>query len=191
MAELRLVFESKGRAWPPRLPEQPIFYPVLNFEYAAQIARDWNGTTEPFAGYVTRFEINDDYGARFERHVVGGREHEELWVPAEELTEFNRHLTSAMDVVAAFFGPEFRGAIAKTGALAGLDASEQLRLLLDLSTEPDRMAEALLGDAAATYLNFSFWALSEKSDEFSAIVRGAWDAATTAVELPSLSEQPP
>ncbi|MBK9002174.1 MAG: hypothetical protein IPM35_41165 [Myxococcales bacterium] len=164
---------------------------MLNFKYAAQIARDWNNTTDPFAGYVTRFEIDDDYSATFERRVVGGREHEELWVPAEELTEFNRHLTSAIDVVAAFFGPEFRGAIAKTGALAGMDAREQLRLLLDLSTEPDRMADALLGDAAATYLNFSFWALSEQSEEFSTIVRRAWDAAEVGIELPSLSEQPP
>lgn len=191
MAELRLVFESKGKAWPPRLPEQPIFYPVLNFEYAAQIARDWNSTTDPFAGYVTRFEVDDNYGARFERHVVGGREHEELWVPAEELPVFNRHMTTPIDVVAAFFGPEFRGAVAETGALAGLDASEQLRVFRDLSSEPDRTSEALLGDAAATYLNFPFWVLSEQSEEFSTSVRRAWDAAATGIELPSLAEQPP
>jgi hypothetical protein len=29
--ELALVEASGRRAWPPRLPEQPIFYPVLNF----------------------------------------------------------------------------------------------------------------------------------------------------------------
>ncbi len=39
--------------WPPRLPGL-IFYPVLNEEYAATIARDWNF---PYSGtwYVTRF----------------------------------------------------------------------------------------------------------------------------------------
>src|SRR5690349_12241959 len=39
-AELKLVEESGWRAWPPRLPEQPIFYPVLNEDYAIRIARD-------------------------------------------------------------------------------------------------------------------------------------------------------
>lgn len=40
--ELDLVRELNWRAWPPRLPEQPIFYPVLNDDYAVRIARDWN-----------------------------------------------------------------------------------------------------------------------------------------------------
>lgn len=31
--ELALVFDSGMRAFPPRLPEQPIFYPVTNFGY--------------------------------------------------------------------------------------------------------------------------------------------------------------
>ena len=34
--ELALVAESGFRSWPPRLPEQPIFYPVANEEYAVQ-----------------------------------------------------------------------------------------------------------------------------------------------------------
>ena len=40
--ELRLIFENGLTAFPPRLPEQPIFYPVLNIDYARQIALDWN-----------------------------------------------------------------------------------------------------------------------------------------------------
>jgi hypothetical protein len=40
--ELDLISESGFTRFPPRLPEQPIFYPVLNIEYAEQIARDWN-----------------------------------------------------------------------------------------------------------------------------------------------------
>jgi hypothetical protein len=43
--ELALIAASDYTAFPPRLAEQPIFYPVLNFEYAEQIARDWNATT--------------------------------------------------------------------------------------------------------------------------------------------------
>ncbi len=95
--------------FPPRLPEQPIFYPVLNFEYAEQIARDWNAKSGSFAGYVTKFEVQDEYAGQFERRVVGGREHEELWVPSERLDEFNAHLEGAVIVEAAYFGPGFRG----------------------------------------------------------------------------------
>ena len=44
-AELKLVEDSGWTAFPPRLPEQPIFYPVENETYARQIARDWNVTS--------------------------------------------------------------------------------------------------------------------------------------------------
>jgi hypothetical protein len=43
----------------PRLDWQPIFYPVLNREYAVQIARDWNtkdAASGYVVGYVLRFE---------------------------------------------------------------------------------------------------------------------------------------
>lgn len=36
--ELKLIAASGYREFPPRLPEQPIFYPVLNEEYARQIS---------------------------------------------------------------------------------------------------------------------------------------------------------
>jgi hypothetical protein len=88
--ELALIEASGFRAFPPRLPEQPIFYPVLNEEYATQIARDWNARqNEDRVGYVTRFRVRSAYLARFQVQVVGARVHEELWVPAEELEEFN------------------------------------------------------------------------------------------------------
>ena len=71
LRELALVWEAKMIAFPPRLPEQPIFYPVLNRAYAAQIARTWNTKAEPFAGYVAEFDIDDSYASRFKRQVVG------------------------------------------------------------------------------------------------------------------------
>ncbi len=40
--ELRLIQESDYTAFPPRLPEQPIFYPVLTEQYAIEIASGWN-----------------------------------------------------------------------------------------------------------------------------------------------------
>jgi hypothetical protein len=99
--ELELIEAAGFRAFPPRLPDQPIFYPVLNQGYAEQIARDWNVPASG-AGYVTRFDVDAAFVSRYPRQVVGGREHEELWVPAEELEEFNRHIVGTIEIVAEF-----------------------------------------------------------------------------------------
>ncbi len=111
MKEYQLLQQSGMRAWPPRLPEQPIFYPVLNRDYAAQIAGDWN-TKDPFSefvGIVTEFDVDADYASKFKREVVGGQEHEELWVPSEELDEFNDHIVGEIRVVDVFYGEQFQG----------------------------------------------------------------------------------
>ena len=50
----RLNAESGWRRFPPRLPEQPIFYPVLTLAYARQIARNWH-VQQGGAGFVTEF----------------------------------------------------------------------------------------------------------------------------------------
>jgi hypothetical protein len=109
LKELELIAESGYRAFPPRLSHQPIFYPVLNFEYAEQIARDWNAKQEPFAGFVTRFDVEDEYAAGFDRHTVGSRTHKELWVPAEELDRFNSNILGPIEVVATYYGDGFEG----------------------------------------------------------------------------------
>jgi len=99
--ELALIKSSGWKAFPPRLPEQPIFYPVLNEEYAVQIARDWNVPASG-SGFVTKFEIEKKYMLQFEIQNVGGHVHNELWVPAEELEEFNRHIRGKIEVIAEF-----------------------------------------------------------------------------------------
>jgi hypothetical protein len=99
--ELRLIADSGYRAFPPRLPEQPIFYPVLNEAYAAQIARDWNVKADG-AGYVTRFEVGCAFLDRYEVRQAGGREHLEYWIPAEALDEFNAAIVGLIEVVAEF-----------------------------------------------------------------------------------------
>src|SRR3954467_5888016 len=102
--ELELIAQSGFREFPPRLPEQPIFYPVLNEEYAAQIARDWNSTdaAHGFIGYVLRFAIETEFLNSYETHIVGSRLHEEYWIPAEDLAEFNRHIVGEITVVLRF-----------------------------------------------------------------------------------------
>jgi putative RNA 2'-phosphotransferase len=105
--ELKLIYESGMKAWPPRLPEQPIFYPVMNREYAQQIARDWNAKSEPNQiGFVLRFDVETSYVAKFPVQKVGGKQHLELWVPAEELEEFNRHIVGPLVIVDVFRGPD-------------------------------------------------------------------------------------
>jgi hypothetical protein len=99
--ELALVEASGWVAWPPRLPEQPIFYPVLNEDYAVRIARDWNVPASG-VGYVTRFEVDAGFLARYPVRQAGGETILELWVPAEELKEFNRHIVGLIEVVHEF-----------------------------------------------------------------------------------------
>jgi hypothetical protein len=109
-AELRLIASDDFRSFPPRLAHQPIFYPVLDRDYAVQIARDWNtkDAASGFAGWVTEFEIDDAFGDRYPVQVAGAP-HRELWVPAEDLVEFNRHIVGRIRVTEVFVGPRFDG----------------------------------------------------------------------------------
>jgi hypothetical protein len=89
--------------FPPRLPEQPIFYPVLNEEYAAWISRNWN-VREYGSDSVTRFAVRSEFARRYPIQRVGAGHAEELWVPAEELAGFNRNIVGRIEVVAEFHG---------------------------------------------------------------------------------------
>jgi len=103
--ELDLIQELEYSAFPPRLPEQPIFYPVLNQEYATQIARDWNAKyNQPKRGYVTKFEVRNGFLDRYEIRTVGSSVHQEYWIPAEDLPELNRNIVGKIEVVAEFLG---------------------------------------------------------------------------------------
>lgn len=103
--ELGLIEASGWAAFPPRLPEQPIFYPVTNEAYARQIAREWNTVhNTDRRGHVVRFEVSADVANSYERRVVGGREHEELWVPAEDLPAFNAAIEGRIVLIASY-GP--------------------------------------------------------------------------------------
>src|SRR5215469_7666398 len=106
--ELELIRDSGFRAFPPRLPQQPFFYPVLNEEYAIQIARDWNTKDEAsgFQGYVLRFDVRTEFIRQYEVHVVGDSRHREYWIPAMELAEFNRNIVGGIRVI-----HEFQGAV--------------------------------------------------------------------------------
>ena len=101
--ELVLIAESEFMAFPPRLPEQPIFYPVCNEEYAVQIARDWNAKyNADKIGYVTRFQVRTDFLDNYEIQTVGGALYQEYWIPAEDLDKFNKNIVGQIEVIAEF-----------------------------------------------------------------------------------------
>jgi hypothetical protein len=99
--EIALVEASGWREWPPRLPGQPIFYPVLNQEYATKIARDWNVKASG-SGYVTRFQVRRDFLDKYETHQVGGRTIIEYWIPAEDLPALNASIIGQIEVTAEY-----------------------------------------------------------------------------------------
>jgi hypothetical protein len=100
--ELRLIQQSGMTAFPPRLPEQPIFYPVLSEEYAIQIARDWNVPASG-SGFVTRFRVQGSFLEQYETHEAGGRKYSEYWIPAEDIPSFNAALVGEIEIVASFY----------------------------------------------------------------------------------------
>ena len=105
--EYELIRDAGFRAFPPRLATQPIFYPVLNEDYAIQIARDWNtkDAASGYSGYVTRFEVQADFLSQYEVQTVGNKTHQEYWIPAEKLDSFNQHIVGIIEVIAEFHQP--------------------------------------------------------------------------------------
>ena len=99
--ELDLIRQLGMRAFPPRLPEQPIFYPVLSEAYAVKIARDWNVPASG-KGYVTRFLVAKTLLDRYRVQEAGGKDHREYWIPAEDLGAFNEAIIGEIEIVAEF-----------------------------------------------------------------------------------------
>jgi len=99
--ELALIEQSGWTEFPPRLPEQPIFYPVTSRDYAVKIARDWNVPASG-SGFVTEFEVRADFLDRYQVETAGGVAHQEYWIPADQLDEFNGAIVGAIRVVDRF-----------------------------------------------------------------------------------------
>ena len=99
--ELELIRKSSMQAFPPRLPEQPIFYPVTTEAYAVKIARDRNVSASG-SGYVTRFKVSKAFLDKYDIQVAGGKEFREYWIPDEELPAFNAAIVGKIEVIASF-----------------------------------------------------------------------------------------
>lgn len=160
---MELILQADSKAFPPRLPHQPYFYPVLTFEYAEQIARDWNTKDEKsgFAGFVTQFEVDKDYVSPFEVHTVGAATHRELWIPAEELETFNQHIRGRIELKAAYYGEVYKGI---KHFFEDWYADEMLEKLYttSLHSAQDFSGEVTL-NRNAILLNFSYWITRDMS----------------------------
>jgi hypothetical protein len=91
--ELELVKQSGFKRWPPRMPEQPIFYPVTNEAYARQIATEWN---------IPDFKVRKPFMDRYAIQKVGGESHTEWWIPAEDLEELNDNIVGEIEVIGEY-----------------------------------------------------------------------------------------
>ncbi|WP_205525775.1 hypothetical protein [Pyxidicoccus trucidator] len=155
LKETELVLARGCTGFPPRLPDQPLFYPVMNAAYARQIARDWNAPDagSGHVGFVTAFDVDAAYLARFPVRTVGARGHQELWVPAEELEDFNAHLVGPVRFTEVWYGPAYRGPDSPLGPL-----ESQLGGLGERAGVSDaRLGEVLHACQAAVLCNAGWW----------------------------------
>jgi hypothetical protein len=96
--ELDLLKLAGMKVFPPRLPDQPIFYPVTTVEYARTLATAWNRKRDG-GGFVTEFAVDKSYLDAFEPQVAGGRGCMEYWIPAEEIGAFNAAIVGFIEVI--------------------------------------------------------------------------------------------
>src|SRR5215217_6242973 len=200
LKELELIYDSGMKAFPARLPQQPIFYPVLDLDYARQTASDWNVKNGQLAGYVTQFKVDDAAVSKFEKHTVGGSQHQELWIPAEELEGFNQHIMGHIKVVEAHFGEAFQGFVPETFGLGGKNAVEQFTLLAN-SYVYKRMEFYLeiKRNHKAVFLNYPFWQKYDSKnpglkEKVLKAIKEAWFTSFPNIPLPlplTVSEDTP
>ncbi|WP_242919687.1 hypothetical protein [Pontibacter liquoris] len=172
LKELELILNSDSKRFPPRLSWQPIFYPVLNFDYAAQICYQWNVVDDNsgFSGFVTEFSLDESYLEKFEEQVVGGDMHRELWVPSEELEEFNDRIIGGIQITAAFYGEKYVGNIESSGRFKTMPATQQL-LAVKTDWEKGNLDSLVKEESVAVQANFSYWKSLPQSGQLESLFK--------------------
>ncbi|QDE86161.1 hypothetical protein [Myxococcus xanthus] len=157
LKEAELILDSGCSAFPPRLPDQPIFYPVMSAEYARQIARDWNtpDAGSGHAGFVTAFDVGTDYVSRFPVRTAGNSLHQELWVPAEELATFNQNIHGPVRFTEAWYVTGYLGPDTTLGPL-----ERQLLALFEQSSDALPLIQA---NTAVCLFNSAWWSSTPAS----------------------------
>ena len=194
LRELELIWDSGMREFPQRLENQPIFYPVVNLEYARQIARDWNtpDAKSGFSGFVTKFEVSSTYLSKYELHTAGSAAHREYWIPAKELNVFNKAINGRISVEEGFFGSEYVGYQEDENGFKGLNAIDQFSALLK-SVDHEDFSSQVLAHRKAIFMNCLFWlktdisnlpCSNERRETFLTALVNAWETISTGVPLP-------
>lgn len=161
LSEMEKILKDGCQGYPPRRKEQPIFYPVLNEEYAATIARDWNtkDSISGYVGFVTAFTICDEYIKNYHVQCVGSQIHQEYWIPAEELSTFNSKIEGKIKIINAFYGKDYQGLEPVTiQNMKELDLQEQVIFLDKLRQEnTKKLEDTVLSEWMLMNTNLSYW----------------------------------
>ena len=196
LLELSLIWDKGMREFPPRLPQQPFFYPVASIQYARQIAADWNTRDENsgFSGFVTSFEVEGSYLSKFEPHTAGSAAHVEYWIPSGELVSFNEAIQGMIRVEEGFFGKDFVGHVPEPYGLKGKTAIAQF-VALEKTWDYSKMDVAceVSANRKTVFLNWLFWSKhdfsefgvsGEQRDAFLRSLKQCWEFNHIAVPLP-------
>ncbi|MFR6100461.1 hypothetical protein [Longibaculum muris] len=132
--EMKKILETDCKAFPPRRKQQPYFYPVLNKSYAKEIAF-WNVKDKDsgYVGFITEFDVEDSYIEKYDVHCVGNETHLELWIPAEELHNFNKNIINQIKIVDVYYGDDYKGLLPR--GVSGFKETEvykQIELLQNI-----------------------------------------------------------
>ena len=190
LKELALIYDSGMKAFPARLPKQPIFYPVLQLEYARQTASDWNVKNGEFAGYVTQFTVEDRYVKKLEKHKVGKTQYQELWIPEDKMEDFNKHIAGHIKVLEGHFGKGFKGFVPEEFGLQGKNAVEQFTLLTnDFLYKRMEFYREIRRSHKAVFLNYPFWQTYEfknpgLKEKILQAIKEAWFTSFPQISLP-------
>lgn len=72
-------------------------------------SRSWNLVRWADSIVLLYRPVGVETARRYPVQIAGGSSDRELWVPAEELADFNRHIVGIISVVEAFTGERFVG----------------------------------------------------------------------------------
>jgi hypothetical protein len=157
--ELQLILDTNMTSFPPRLDWQPIFYPVLNYAYAEEIAVKWNLTDSfsSYCGFVTSFDVDSIFLDQYEVQNVGNGTHNELWIPAEDLDAFNENIEGRIQIVGRFYGKEYTGLPDQTTYLAGLSVLDQITKIMSLVGKGIGIKDIVEKEKETILFNWSYW----------------------------------
>ncbi len=197
--ELKLMYDTNMRSFPLHVDGQPLYSPAPNLDFATRIAKDWQTKSQPFAGYVTACDVEEEYGRQFPVRRAVRKSEKELWIPGDRLQELNRRLESQIKVTAGHFGEGFRGFIPDNFNFANRDAMAQLVMLSNLLdfSRMDFVGE-IHANSLAVFLHYPYWwtcnlEMSEVSDDQRVRILKAIDKnwSKELPELPVLSREEP